>query len=157
MANNPFEDKLNLMKAYGLSRSGLDLSQVALYLKLTYEEFAELIGAANGVYRTLENIGDFEALTDDEKNAVAGELVAARNDLAKEAADLIVVTIGLIVSIGLSPQSVWDLVHASNMSKLGDDGQPVKREDGKILKGPNYKPPNMEEAEPMSSLLGRIE
>lgn len=32
-------------------------------------------------------------------------------------------------------------VHDSNLSKLGDDGLPIKREDGKILKGPNYKPP----------------
>ena len=35
------------------------------------------------------------------------------------------------------------LVHASNMSKLDDDGNPVRREDGKILKGPNYTPPDM--------------
>jgi len=32
-------------------------------------------------------------------------------------------------------------VHASNMSKLGDDGKPILREDGKVLKGPNYKKP----------------
>ncbi len=41
----------------------------------------------------------------------------------------------------------WDLdeamnrVHESNMSKLGPDGKPIRRPDGKILKGPNYKPP----------------
>lgn len=34
-------------------------------------------------------------------------------------------------------------VHASNMSKLGEDGKPIKREDGKILKGPNYKEPDL--------------
>lgn len=34
-------------------------------------------------------------------------------------------------------------VHASNMSKLGDDGQPIRREDGKIMKGPNYTPPDL--------------
>ncbi len=45
----------------------------------------------------------------------------------------------------------WDLteayrrVHLSNMSKLGDDGKPVRREDGKILKGQNYKPPYLED------------
>jgi hypothetical protein len=32
-------------------------------------------------------------------------------------------------------------VHASNMSKLGDDGKPIFREDGKVMKGPNYKKP----------------
>lgn len=34
-------------------------------------------------------------------------------------------------------------VHASNMSKLGDDGRPVLREDGKVLKGPNFRRPNL--------------
>ena len=45
----------------------------------------------------------------------------------------------------------WDLnealyrVHRSNMSKLGEDGKPIRREDGKILKGPNYKPPFLDD------------
>lgn len=34
-------------------------------------------------------------------------------------------------------------VHASNMSKLGEDGKPIRREDGKILKGPNYLEPDL--------------
>ena len=34
-------------------------------------------------------------------------------------------------------------VHRSNMSKLDANGQPVRREDGKIIKGPNYSPPNL--------------
>ncbi|WP_136444040.1 nucleoside triphosphate pyrophosphohydrolase family protein [Pacificoceanicola onchidii] len=34
-------------------------------------------------------------------------------------------------------------VHASNMSKLGENGAPVLREDGKVLKGPNFFPPNL--------------
>jgi len=33
--------------------------------------------------------------------------------------------------------------HASNMSKLGEDGKPIRREDGKVLKGPNYKPADL--------------
>ena len=43
----------------------------------------------------------------------------------------------------------WDLdeamrrVHASNMSKLGEDGKPIYRPDGKVLKGPNYKEPTL--------------
>ena len=36
-------------------------------------------------------------------------------------------------------------VHLSNMSKLGDDGFPIRREDGKILKGPNYVEPNLKD------------
>lgn len=36
-------------------------------------------------------------------------------------------------------------VHRSNMSKLDDNGNPIFREDGKILKGPHYSPPNLEQ------------
>lgn len=39
--------------------------------------------------------------------------------------------------------AAYERVHASNMSKLGDDGKPVYREDGKVTKGPNYTPPDM--------------
>ena len=45
----------------------------------------------------------------------------------------------------------WDLdeamrrVHKSNMSKLGEDGKPIYRADGKVLKGPNYAPPNLKD------------
>jgi len=37
----------------------------------------------------------------------------------------------------------FDRVHNSNMSKLGPDGKPIHREDGKVLKGPNYKEPDL--------------
>lgn len=36
-------------------------------------------------------------------------------------------------------------VHDSNMSKVGEDGKPIRREDGKILKGPNYKAPDLKD------------
>lgn len=36
-------------------------------------------------------------------------------------------------------------VHASNMSKLDDDGNVIRREDGKVMKGPNYKPPVLDD------------
>lgn len=37
-------------------------------------------------------------------------------------------------------KACFEEVHRSNMSKLGEDGKPIRREDGKILKGPNYSP-----------------
>ena len=39
--------------------------------------------------------------------------------------------------------AAFEVVHTSNMSKLDDDGNPIRREDGKIMKGPNYKAPDM--------------
>lgn len=43
---------------------------------------------------------------------------------------------------GLKDQAMAE-VHASNMSKLGADGRPVLREDGKVLKGPSFFPPDL--------------
>ncbi len=62
-------------------------------------------------------------------------------NIAKELADLLYVTFGTAVAYGLQDklEAVFDEVHASNMSKLGEDGKPIRREDGKALKGPNYR------------------
>jgi predicted HAD superfamily Cof-like phosphohydrolase len=40
-------------------------------------------------------------------------------------------------------EDVFNEIHASNMSKLGEDGKPLLREDGKILKGPGFFKPNL--------------
>ena len=63
--------------------------------------------------------------------------------LLKELADLVYVTYGFAATFGWNLDEAVRRVHASNMSKLGDDGQPVYREDGKVLKGPNYEQPNL--------------
>lgn len=42
-------------------------------------------------------------------------------------------------------EDAFTRVHLSNMSKLGEDGKPIRREDGKVLKGPNYAPPVLED------------
>lgn len=67
-------------------------------------------------------------------------------ELAKELADLVYVAYGTAVSFGIDLDVALASVHKSNMSKLGEDGKPIVREDGKILKGPNYLPPNMTSA-----------
>lgn len=59
-------------------------------------------------------------------------------NLSKELADLIWVCCGAALTFGIPLDKVFEEVYRSNMSKLGDDGKPVLREDGKILKGPNY-------------------
>jgi predicted HAD superfamily Cof-like phosphohydrolase len=65
-------------------------------------------------------------------------------ELAKELADLLYVIYGTAATYGIPIDEVFNRVHESNMSKLGEDGKPVYRNDGKVLKGPNYKEPNME-------------
>lgn len=59
----------------------------------------------------------------------------------KEMADLQYVLSGTAVALGLPLEEAFRRVHKSNMSKLGEDGKPIRREDGKSLKGPNYQPP----------------
>ena len=67
-------------------------------------------------------------------------------EVAKELCDLLYVTYGTILTFGLQNkiEECFDEVHRSNMSKLGKDGKPVYREDGKLLKGDNYSPANMQ-------------
>jgi predicted HAD superfamily Cof-like phosphohydrolase len=66
-------------------------------------------------------------------------------EIAKELADLLYVTYGTAVEYGINLDRAFELVHQSNMSKLGPDGEPIFREDGKVLKGPNYAPPDLRE------------
>ena len=61
----------------------------------------------------------------------------------KELADLVYVCYQYAENMNWFLDEALDRVHKSNMSKLGSDGKPIYREDGKVLKGPNYKPPNL--------------
>jgi len=60
-------------------------------------------------------------------------------EIMKESCDLIYVILGMFVEFGWDFEEAFSRVHESNMSKLGEDGKPIYREDGKVLKGPNYK------------------
>ena len=64
-------------------------------------------------------------------------------DALKELADLVYVCYQYAENMGWFLDEALDRVHKSNMSKLGADGKPIYREDGKVLKGPNYKPPTL--------------
>lgn len=64
-------------------------------------------------------------------------------DLLKELADLVYVTYGYAATFGWDLDEAVRRVHASNMSKLDDKGEPIYREDGKVLKGPNYQEPDL--------------
>lgn len=58
--------------------------------------------------------------------------------------DIIYVLIGLALKCGYDLDGAFREIHRSNMSKLGTDGKPIYRDDGKILKGPDYTPPDLE-------------
>ena len=68
-----------------------------------------------------------------------------KEECLKELADLVYVCYQYAENMGWFLDEALDRVHRSNMSKLGKDGNPIYREDGKVLKGPNYAPPNLED------------
>jgi predicted HAD superfamily Cof-like phosphohydrolase len=95
-----------------------DRSRVALRAKLILEEFIELYAAL-----------------------FKGEIVKALDGLS----DLLYVTYGTHHELGTAPiaNKAFREVHRSNMSKLNGDGTPIIRNDGKVLKGPNFTPPDL--------------
>ncbi len=88
--------------------------QVSLRVALLEEEIGELRDAAH-----------------------AGDLVGIADALA----DIVYVAYGSAHVYGIDLDAVLDEVHASNMTKLGADGRPIHRADGKVIKGPAYRPP----------------
>ena len=63
--------------------------------------------------------------------------------VADALADILYVTYGAGHAFGIDLDKCFKEVQRSNMSKLGEDGKPIYREDGKVLKGPNYSEPDL--------------
>ena len=104
-----------------------------LYLRMNLitEELNELEEEVNkAIYEFKENSGDISKET--------------KQKILKELADLMYVVSGFAVTFGLPIQPAFNRVHTSNMSKLVD-GKPLLNDWGKVQKGKNYKPPNMED------------
>ena len=76
-------------------------------------------------------------------------LEAARNndlvEVADALGDMLYILCGTILEHGMQYkiEEVFNEIQRSNMSKLGEDGKPIYREDGKVLKGPNYFRPDI--------------
>ena len=66
-------------------------------------------------------------------------------NMLKELADLVYVTYGYAATYGWDLDKAIRRVHKSNMSKLGLDGKPLKDPSGKVMKGPNYRKPNLKD------------
>ena len=75
-----------------------------------------------------------------------GEAMEQRDmvGIADALTDILYVVYGTGHSYGIDLDECFQEVHSSNMSKLGEDGKPIRRDDGKILKGPNYFEPDLE-------------
>ena len=73
---------------------------------------------------------------------------AKENDLVEVAdalGDMLYILCGTILEHGMQHkiEEVFNEIQRSNMSKLGADGKPIYREDGKVMKGPNYFKPKL--------------
>ena len=116
-----------------LERESLDMR-----MSLIAEEFAELVGAVYGQAARAEIESSYR------RAVAADDGTRDTVETADALADLIYVIYGMALETGIDLASVLAEVQRSNMSKLGADGKPVYREDGKVLKGPDYFPPNVE-------------
>ncbi len=81
-----------------------------------------------------------------------GEYLEAANngdlvEVADALGDMLYILCGTILEHGMQHkiEEVFEEIQRSNMSKLGANGKPIYREDGKVLKGPNYFKPNIQE------------
>ncbi len=100
--------------------ANLGMAKNTLRYKLMREENEEYLEAANN-----------------------GDIV----EVADALGDMLYILCGTIIEHGLQDkiEEVFNEIQRSNMSKLGEDGEPIYREDGKVLKGPNYFKPNIED------------
>ena len=107
------------------NREDLTIELIDLRVKLLREELEEVETALYAFYNE--------------------PCVAREADVLKELCDLNYVLSGTAVVFGLDLEEAFYRVHESNMSKLGDDGKPIYRDDGKVLKGSKYMPPFLED------------
>ena len=111
--------------------------RIHMRLGLVVEECCELIGASYGTRaREIMEEAFKEARTADDGTRDTVEVADALGDIAY-------VVYGMALELGIPMQSVLAEIQGSNLSKLGADGKPIYREDGKVLKGPNYYRPNI--------------
>ena len=141
-APSPMELVLQFHHTYSVpirpfSDPTLDYERMNMRMSLIAEEFAELMGAVYGLRaRAIIEAATAEAVAADEGER---DVIEAADALA----DLVYVVYGMAIESGMNLDSVLAEVQASNLSKLMPDGSVKLREDGKVLKGPNFFQPNI--------------
>jgi predicted HAD superfamily Cof-like phosphohydrolase len=118
-----YDEALEFRQVMGQPIGALTRRILSLQAVLVYEEAREVDQATNELYKDLDN-------------------KRARENVLKEIADTVIVCYQYAAAAGWDLDAAITRVHESNMSKLVD-GKPQRRSDGKILKGPNYKPPSL--------------
>lgn len=113
------------------------------------ERFHDVMKIKNNVQPTLLDMNDYnlryslglEELDEYKQACEDGDIVGICDALG----DQLYILLGTILRHGVQDiiQDVFDEIQRSNMSKLGADGKPIYREDGKVLKGPSYSRPDI--------------
>ncbi|WP_396218029.1 hypothetical protein [Flavobacterium sp.] len=95
---------------------------------------------------TQKNILRFELMKEENEEYLEAVQNNDLIEIADALGDMLYILCGTILEHGLQHkiEAVFDEIQRSNMSKLGEDGKPIYREDGKVMKGPNYFKPNFE-------------
>lgn len=115
------------------------------------EKFHNAFGQENGKVPRLLNKEDselrFRLMAEENEEYLEA---AEKDDLVEIAdalGDQLYILCGTILKHGMQHiiEKVFDEIQASNMSKLGEDGKPILRADGKILKGPGFFKPNLKQ------------
>lgn len=135
---NSYEQVAEFMEVFGhpvfdRPQTIEDADWEKMRLGLIQEEFAELLDAA-GYGESANWIRDVVLV----KSEVADVV-----EVADALGDLEYVINGMALGMGINLPDVVAEIHRSNMTKLGPDGKPIYREDGKILKGDAYERPNL--------------
>ena len=147
-----FEKVREFHEAFGMpvneAFGNVSPDRVKLRLDLIVEELDELFESAliiprgtvsDIIWNTLRERGEDEPVTDNNGSVAAFSTV----DVADALVDMLYVIYGACLEFGINADAVFDEIHKSNMSKLGADGKPIYREDGKVLKGPDFFEPNI--------------
>ncbi|MGO9381179.1 MAG: hypothetical protein ACLP4W_03575 [Mycobacterium sp.] len=122
--SEPMQCVLEFHRAFGLPGAARPLAPAAVPAALAELRIALLV----------EEVQEFADA------ARSGDLVA----LADALADIAYVTYGAALTYGIDLDAVLREIHRSNMTKLGPDGRPVLRGDGKVLKPASYRPPDVQ-------------
>lgn len=127
--------------------------RVAMRVGFQVEEIIELLYKGFGIDATVHlsvpgghgYVLEGDKLEDTKSIAACMALTGKRNgkEVVDSATDSIYFWLGMMIEMGFDPRDAFHEVHASNMTKPDENGKPIKREDGKVMKGPNYMEPNI--------------
>jgi NTP pyrophosphatase (non-canonical NTP hydrolase) len=129
-----FREVFNQECLPNISRYGFIKKQLwDMQSRLIREEAGEFLAAADECFADPEN-------------------PKTREEVVKELSDLVFVCYQFAAAYNIDLDKAMSLVFESNLSKLDEQGKPIYREDGKVLKGPNYQPPNLADCLPKPQL-----